>query len=281
MEHAYLRGKKKETREKDHNQLILGESSYYLINSSKTWLEAQQHCRRAQGDLASVSDLQDLKELAGLLKDNSRVAFLGLRREWGWSVSDGDDYREGEPVYWNWADNEPSQQDCVSVGLSGKWFATNCSTTLNFFCYNGKLMLFAASTTGISPRFILIEGSLNWSDAQAYCRRRYTNLAWVRHKHENKELWDISNNLTVWIGLTRMSWRWSDGSQPTFLPWKMIPHPHEEHGDCGALDVHDKIHGIIHLNCAGKAPFFCSRGKRPHQFSHVKTLKSIFTTFEG
>uniref|UniRef100_A0A674NV19 C-type lectin domain-containing protein n=1 Tax=Takifugu rubripes TaxID=31033 RepID=A0A674NV19_TAKRU len=111
---------------------------YYLINSSKTWLEAQQHCRRAQGDLASVSDMQDLKELAGLLKDNSRVAFLGLRREWGWSVSDGDDYREGEPVYWNWADNEPSQQDCVSVGLSGKWFATNCSTTLSFFCYNDK-----------------------------------------------------------------------------------------------------------------------------------------------
>lgn len=142
-------------------------------------------------------------------------------------------------------------------------------------------MLFAALATGISSRFILIEDSLNWTDAQAYCRRTYTNLAWVRHKHENKELWDVSNNLTVWIGLTRMSWRWSDGSQPTFLPWKMIPYPHDEHGDCGALDVHKKIHGIIQLNCAEKAQFFCSRGKRPHQFSHVKILKSIFTTFEG
>lgn len=88
--------------------------------------------------MASVSDLQDLKELAGLLKDNSPAVFLGLRRVWGWSVSVGDDYREGEPVYWNWADHEPSQQDCVSVGMSGKWFATNCSATLNFFCYNGK-----------------------------------------------------------------------------------------------------------------------------------------------
>lgn len=88
--------------------------------------------------MASVNDLQDLGELAGLLKDKSQVVFLGLRREWGWSVSDDDDYREGEPIYSNWADNEPSRHDCGSVGVSGKWFATNCSSILNVYCYDGK-----------------------------------------------------------------------------------------------------------------------------------------------
>lgn len=113
---------------------------------SRTWLEAQQYCRKTQGDLATVNDLQDLEKLAGLIEGSNRVAFLGLRRQWAWSVSDADDYREGEPAYWNWADNnEPSGEACGTIGLSGKWFSSSCSSLMHFFCYSGKneqLMLF-------------------------------------------------------------------------------------------------------------------------------------------
>lgn len=66
----------------------------------------------ARGDLATVNDVQDLEELASLIKEKRRVVFLGLRREWGWSLSDDDDYRQGEPAYWNWDENEPHRQDC-------------------------------------------------------------------------------------------------------------------------------------------------------------------------
>lgn len=121
-------------------------------------------------------------------------------------------------------------------------------------------MSFAASSADGSRRFYLEERSLNWSDAQAFCRRRYTNLAWVRNKQENQALHDASKNRTVWIGLSRKSWRWSDGSEATFVPWKTLALPY---ADCGALDVRSKTPGIIQTNCAEGAVFFCSRGKCP------------------
>lgn len=114
-------------------------NQYYFENISKTWLEAQQHCRTRGGDLATVSDLQDLEKLAGLVGSSDRGVFLGLRRQWAWSVSDADDYREGEPAYWNWADsNQSSGEACGTMGLSGKWFSCSCSSLRHFFCYRGK-----------------------------------------------------------------------------------------------------------------------------------------------
>lgn len=112
---------------------------FYFRKTSVTWPEARQYCRRKRGDLATVNDLQDLENLAGLVEDNHRVVFLGLRRQWAWSVSDSDAYREGEPAYWNWADgNERSGEACATIGPSGKWFSSSCSSQLHFFCYTGK-----------------------------------------------------------------------------------------------------------------------------------------------
>lgn len=128
-------------------------------------------------------------------------------------------------------------------------------------------MSLAASRADISQRFMLGRGSMNWSDTQAHCRREHTDLARVRNKHENKEILHISSNLTAWIGLSRMSWRWSDGSEATFIPWKKAPIPHQDHGDCGALDGRHKIPEIIHINCTRRAYFLCSRGKHPLRLS--------------
>lgn len=112
---------------------------YYLSNISTTWLQAQRFCRVRQGDLAAVRDLEELEELAGLVEDSSRAVSLGLRRQWGWSVSDGDDYREGEPAYWNWADDDqPSGEACGTLGPSGQWFSSGCDGLKPFFCYSGE-----------------------------------------------------------------------------------------------------------------------------------------------
>lgn len=124
-------------------------------------------------------------------------------------------------------------------------------------------MSFAASSANVTRRFYLEERAMNWSGAQAFCRRTYTDLAWVRNKQDNQALQDVFKNRTVWIGLSRKSWRWSDGSEATFVPWKTFP---LSHGDCGALDVYSKTPGIIQTNCAGKAPCLCSRGKHPHGY---------------
>lgn len=105
---------------------------------------------------------------------------------------------------------------------------------------------------------------MNWSDARAFCRSTYTDLAWVQNHHENQAIQELSRNRTVWIGLSRTSWRWSDGSEATFVPWKTPPLPY---GDCSALDVRQQTPGIVQNNCVETAPFLCSRGKRPLRLS--------------
>lgn len=112
---------------------------YYFMNVATTWLNARQLCRQGGGDLATVNDPQDLQELAGVMETSGHVALVGLRRQWAWSAADADDYREGEPAYWNWTDaNETSGGACGAIGLFGKWFSSNCSSRSPFFCYRGK-----------------------------------------------------------------------------------------------------------------------------------------------
>lgn len=114
---------------------------YNYISEPKTWTEAQQYCREKYTDLATVNDVQDLEELAGLITSKVKYTFFGLYRSWFWSLSETDDYKEGEPAYWNWARGEPTEKYCGSIKSTGEWFATDCNCSLNFFCYNGKNMM--------------------------------------------------------------------------------------------------------------------------------------------
>lgn len=91
--------------------------------------------------MATVNDAKDMEEIGGLIESGFSFIFLGLYRSWGWSQSDADDYKEGELPYWNWASGEPIKHYCGSIGSTGEWFATNCSRSLNFFCYDGKHMI--------------------------------------------------------------------------------------------------------------------------------------------
>lgn len=124
-------------------------------------------------------------------------------------------------------------------------------------------MSFAASATNILQRFALVNGSSKpWLDAQAHCKKHYTDLARVRNQLENDELKGMVNNDTVWFGLRLMSWMWSDGSQPSFTPWnRLLQQKQNRGGDCGALDVSSSFHGLIKKDCRDKATFFCYSGK--------------------
>lgn len=134
-------------------------NQYYFKNISTTWLEARQYCRERQDDLATV---RDLRTGGARWSDRGQhpSCVLGLT-QWVWSVSDGDDYREGEPNYWNWADNnEFSGKACGTIGLSGKWFSSSCSSLMHFFCYNGKNQHLAVFS--VYGR-VLCQTDLNWN----------------------------------------------------------------------------------------------------------------------
>lgn len=109
---------------------------------------------------------------------------------------------------------------------------------------------------------------MTWVDAQSYCRTVNTDLARVRNQLENEELQRFVNGTLVWIGLTRTSWTWSDGSQPSFIPWEPSRPLRGALDNCGALNVHSKFHGVIDTNCTEQAPFFCYSGKKLFLPSH-------------
>lgn len=76
--------------------------------------------------------------MTGQVQSGVSYAFIGLQRDWGWSPSDSDDYKEGELAYWNWASGEPMHHYCGSIGKTGEWFAASCFNHFKFFCYHGE-----------------------------------------------------------------------------------------------------------------------------------------------
>uniref|UniRef100_A0A3Q1F628 C-type lectin domain-containing protein n=1 Tax=Acanthochromis polyacanthus TaxID=80966 RepID=A0A3Q1F628_9TELE len=101
--------------------------------------------------------------------------------------------------------------------------------------------------------FVLVSSSMDWASAQLHCRNLHSDLARVRNRAENEHLQKMVNRQRVWIGMTRATWRWSDGSEASFVPWKPL-HPTPA-GNCGVLDVNNL--GMTDRSCMEKHPFFC------------------------
>ncbi len=69
----------------------------------------------------------------------------------------------------------------------------------------------------VHQRYHLINNSLNWYEAQRFCRIKYSDLATVNNMDDkNKLVNKLGSHVTYsWIGLLRQStrrWMWSDGS---------------------------------------------------------------------
>ncbi|XP_062305925.1 C-type lectin [Osmerus eperlanus] len=62
---------------------------------------------------------------------------------------------------------------------------------------------------------------MTWTEAQSYCRQHHTDLASVRSQTENDQMKEtLPVNSGAMIGLYRIPWQWSDGSNSSFRYWK-------------------------------------------------------------
>ncbi|XP_072304529.1 putative C-type lectin domain family 20 member A [Eucyclogobius newberryi] len=63
--------------------------------------------------------------------------------------------------------------------------------------------------------FVVVDQYLDWTQAQTYCRDKYTDLVTVHNQQDNQKLMAVAaNNLDcIWIGLRHKlhTWRWSMG----------------------------------------------------------------------
>ncbi|XP_066517949.1 macrophage mannose receptor 1-like isoform X1 [Hoplias malabaricus] len=233
---------------------------YVFVNENKTWTEAQSYCRQNYTDLATVNNMEEMKDLNTTLKDKTTSSvWIGLNRgntgRWLWSLADGDLYREGAE-YRNWDIGQPSNfqetEYCVTMWTNpGKWNDDRCNKTHPFVCYDEK---------NSTHRYIFIIEAKTWPDARSYCREHYTDLVTVRNQTENQEIWDLSrsshNNDDVWIGLFYDSWQWSDQSNSSFRYWRSGPdyYGKKRQQQCAVVTEDGQW---TNLSCDNKLSFVC------------------------
>uniref|UniRef100_A0A3B5RA79 C-type lectin domain-containing protein n=1 Tax=Xiphophorus maculatus TaxID=8083 RepID=A0A3B5RA79_XIPMA len=185
---------------------------FHYINENKTWTEAQQYCRENHTDLATVTNMKDMKRLINISAGDQSEAWIGLNdptngtRTWYWSLP-GLEFNDSES---NWAKGEPWDDWISNCGIlwpDAKWSIVHCRYPALFLCYNGKIE------------------RKTWQEAQSYCRENHTDLiSGTKQLQDAENMMNASGFIDYWrkpiyIGLFSNPWRWSDGSGFSFEPW--------------------------------------------------------------
>jgi len=117
------------------------------VNESKTWAEAQRHCRENNTDLATIDNMEEMNSLINTVNGSyNGSAWIGLYDDvnsWRWSLENNDFYQEGERDFRNWyhePNNENGNEQCIYMDYNGNWFDSSCEIIYTFVCYNGKTL---------------------------------------------------------------------------------------------------------------------------------------------
>ncbi|XP_069044389.1 C-type mannose receptor 2-like [Lepisosteus oculatus] len=206
-----------------------GSRTYTLIEQSKTWAAARDHCRQQHTDLVTISsprENQAVRKIAG-----GRVFWIGLfNKPWEWSDGGNSSFRHwirGNP------DNKHRNETCVALNYLGMQ-DMDCSLSQYFLCCKGKLLkgagprvLCAVPAGGAAPGDCqLVEKNKTWTKARGYCRRHGGELLTARGQAQLQELhFRHFGQLVrgpVWIGLYHgtESWQWVSGERASYANWK-------------------------------------------------------------
>ncbi|KAK0141912.1 Dromaiocalcin-2 [Merluccius polli] len=168
---------------------------------------------------------------------------------WRWSTQNRSqtgyiNFRPGEPNY------NGGREECVEIRTDGTWYDWNCAARQTFSCFSGP---------SDAKTYHYINQTLSWESAKSYCRTHHTDLAMIENEEENQQVFSTVMNTYVWIGLYRVPWMWSDGTNCYFIPWWSYE-PNNLVGSqlCGAV-----YEGSFkNLQCNALRPFICSVRKQ-------------------
>ncbi|KAK3555667.1 hypothetical protein QTP86_025750, partial [Hemibagrus guttatus] len=262
-----------------------GTENYTYNNQFMSWTEAQHYCRVYHTDLASVRNQVVNEQILNLTSGSD--TWIGLYRTRLWSD-------EQESMYENWrpaTQSIPEQPDnglnvqwefglqhCTAVSLteSGYWTDESCLATIPFFCY--KKSCTASSCSLYQYHFI--NENKTWTEAQRYCRDKYTDLATVNNMEDVTSLLNTAYGIysgLAWIGLydDLKSWKWSldDDSfystgERDFRSW-YINKPRNWNGNslCAYFSSYSSNWG--EESCSHRLPFICFDGRVNASESYV------------
>ncbi|XP_034720848.1 macrophage mannose receptor 1-like [Etheostoma cragini] len=217
---------------------------HYFVYDQKNFTEARRYCREKYTDLATIDNIDNVKTLNNMA-DLSRMvnssysyrAWIGLYDDvdsWKWSLSNSSFYKPGGTEFRLWGTGEPNNEfgneHCAEMNITGLWNDIDCERSRRAVCVD---------VTGPKETFNLTPMSMNWTQAQSYCRDHHTDLASMRNMTENQKVRDVAAGYRVWIGLSRDSWKWLDGSKSSFRYWsEKTKEPNNSAGDEACVNAH-------------------------------------------
>lgn len=111
-----------------------------------------------------------------------------------------------------------------------------------------------------SGSYVFVADRKSWRDAQDHCRDLSSDLVGIQSAVNNEAVHNASSAQTVWIGLFKDRWSWSEGSGSSFRYWKKSqPNYSEGHGCVAAIFVDEGKWND--LACTSRRRFFCQGGE--------------------
>ena len=130
--------------------------SCYCNGPAGTWQEGRDFCFNKNGYLVEIGSKQEQMSLSAHFQqyDTQLNTWIGLKfngMEWLWDFSNLSTYNN----YTNWANNEPSTENCTLVSFnarfeSGKWWTFRCNGNYNPICEKPLSLSTPTQTTATS-----------------------------------------------------------------------------------------------------------------------------------
>ncbi|XP_032411076.1 macrophage mannose receptor 1-like [Xiphophorus hellerii] len=231
--------------------LCVYQYQYVLFHTPKTWTEAQSYCRETCVDLATMEDMNEMDmALQSVGDDYSDAVWIGLYKgsnpKWHWSIADKDFYKDGEENYLIWS--SLGVDNCGGYD-SGKLFTVSCPVTRYSVCFD-------SSEQG-AAQYILRPVLTNWTTARDFCRRNYTDLVSLRNDAEYTTVQEVANGNSVFVGLFRDPWVWSDLTDSSLRYWRQSQVVYPKNSEyCVAL-LKNESGKWGDRKCTEMQPFLC------------------------
>uniref|UniRef100_A0A8C2T126 Macrophage mannose receptor 1-like n=1 Tax=Coturnix japonica TaxID=93934 RepID=A0A8C2T126_COTJA len=253
---------------------------YRIYRTPKIWKQAQSSCRKEDGDLTSIHNVEEYSFIVSQLgykpDDELWIGLNDFRHQMYFEWSDG------TPVtYTKWHQRQPThtpnKADCIVMnGEDGFWADSSCERKLSYICKRKPLAEESGEAEVTYPGcqkgwmkhgfycYSIGELPATFSEAKRICEENKAHLATVIDRYEQAFLTSVIGYKPVkyfWIGLSDMeeqgTFRWAGGDPVIFTHWNMGM-PGSEPG-CVAMRTGTSAGLWDILNCEEKNLFLCKQ----------------------